>query len=83
MSIIDISIFTLLAIQSDQQQADLWSPLPKQGWKPCIHSTSVPCELLLSRYSIIYFYAIYKEFYLVPPLTSAKMWGTILVRMRC
>lgn len=27
---------------SDQQQADLWTPLPKQGWKPCIHSTSVP-----------------------------------------
>ncbi|KAL1814045.1 hypothetical protein DCAR_0626452 [Daucus carota subsp. sativus] len=26
----------------DRQEADLWSPLPNQGWKPCIYTTSVP-----------------------------------------
>lgn len=32
----------LLHETADRQQADLWSPLPNQGWKPCIDSTSVP-----------------------------------------
>ncbi|OMO57601.1 GDP-fucose protein O-fucosyltransferase [Corchorus olitorius] len=27
---------------SIKQQSDLWSPLPNQGWKPCIDSANIP-----------------------------------------
>ncbi|CAK9186595.1 unnamed protein product [Ilex paraguariensis] len=36
---------------SEKQQADLWSPLANQGWKPCVESTYVP---LLPKESQLY-----------------------------
>ena len=32
-------------LQPDRQQANLWSPLANQGWKPCVDSADTPCEL--------------------------------------
>uniref|UniRef100_A0A453KY14 Uncharacterized protein n=1 Tax=Aegilops tauschii subsp. strangulata TaxID=200361 RepID=A0A453KY14_AEGTS len=29
----------LLSVQPDEQKRDLWTPLPDQGWKPCIRSS--------------------------------------------
>ncbi|KAK1370842.1 O-fucosyltransferase family protein [Heracleum sosnowskyi] len=31
---------------SNKQQSELWSPLPNQGWKPCIESTSTSKAIL-------------------------------------
>ncbi|KAK3030746.1 hypothetical protein RJ639_036550 [Escallonia herrerae] len=32
-----------------RQQSDLWSPLPDQGWKPCVDSSKVPSLLKKSE----------------------------------
>lgn len=33
-------ILTFVCVQPDEQRRDLWSPLPYQGWKPCLKSSS-------------------------------------------
>ena len=33
-------------LQPIEQQSNLWSPLPNQGWKPCIDSSNIPCNCL-------------------------------------
>lgn len=34
---------------SEKQQSDIWSPLPYQGWKPCLDSATVPFNPEKSR----------------------------------
>ncbi|CAI9291715.1 unnamed protein product [Lactuca saligna] len=29
---------------SEKQQSDIWSPLPNQGWKPCLDSATIPFD---------------------------------------
>lgn len=45
INVVDEYVFTDLTMQSDEQESDLWSPLPNQGRKPCAAQNN-PCEYL-------------------------------------
>lgn len=42
-------ILTYVLLQTDGQKKDLWSPLPYQGWKPCLKPSVSHSNLLLLR----------------------------------
>lgn len=33
-----------MAFQTLEDQREIWSPLPNQGWKPCLKPTRMECE---------------------------------------
>lgn len=40
-------ILTYVLLQTDKQKTELWSPLPYQGWKPCLKPSVSHSNLLL------------------------------------
>ncbi|KAL6012603.1 O-fucosyltransferase 39 [Asimina triloba] len=50
---LELLVSNVYLFQSEEQLADLWSPLPNQGWKPCIDPTTTPGEFGLRNWRTI------------------------------